>query len=201
MNIHRSGVLKRWHGWCRMKLLPSRRKFCVHHTVLCTPYNHAPCHFMQSHIRKVYACLAVSCHLHFWQNDLGRLRATAVTRMRMQDLRMLKFPAAGKAWNLSCNYYADKLLAAVLLKDDVIVENDCVCVCVKTRQKKNAYNYTLYNWQTCVPLCYTSEFSLPHRRFSSCCKLLQRAKVESTARDTNILPPTPFLYLVHNMLW
>ena len=23
-----------------------------------------PCHFMQSHIRKVYACLAVTCHLH-----------------------------------------------------------------------------------------------------------------------------------------
>ena len=42
--------------------LPSRRK-------LCTPYNHAPCHLMQSHIRKVYACLAVTCHLHFWQND------------------------------------------------------------------------------------------------------------------------------------
>ena len=48
--------------------------------VLCTPYNHAPCHFMQSHIRKVYACLAVTCHLHFWQNDRGLLRATAVTR-------------------------------------------------------------------------------------------------------------------------
>ena len=56
-----------------MKLLPSRR-------VLCTPYNHAPCHFMQSHIRKVYACLSVNCHLHFWQNDRGLLRATAVTR-------------------------------------------------------------------------------------------------------------------------
>ena len=26
--------------------------------VLCTPYNHAPIYFMQSHIRKVYACLA-----------------------------------------------------------------------------------------------------------------------------------------------
>ena len=39
--------LQRWHGWCHMKLLPSGR-------VLCTPYNHAPCHFMQSHIRKVY---------------------------------------------------------------------------------------------------------------------------------------------------
>ena len=42
--------------------------------------NHAPCHFMQSHIRKVYACLAVTCHLRFWQNDRGLLRATAVTR-------------------------------------------------------------------------------------------------------------------------
>ena len=66
--------LERWHGWCHRKLLPSRR-------VLCTPYNHAPCHFMQSHIRKVYACLAVTCHrLRFWQNDRGLLRATAVTR-------------------------------------------------------------------------------------------------------------------------
>ena len=30
-------------------------------------------------IRKVHACLAVTCHLHFWQNDRGLLRATAVT--------------------------------------------------------------------------------------------------------------------------
>ena len=35
---------------------------------------------MQTHIRKVYACLPVTCHLHFWQNDRGLLRATAVTR-------------------------------------------------------------------------------------------------------------------------
>ena len=48
--------------------------------VLCTPYNHAPCHCMQSHIRKVYAYLAVTCHMHFWQNDQDLLRATAVTR-------------------------------------------------------------------------------------------------------------------------
>ena len=65
--------LQRWHGWCHKNLLPSRR-------VLCTPCNHAPCHFMQSHIRKVYACLAVTCHLRFWQNDRGLLFATAVTR-------------------------------------------------------------------------------------------------------------------------
>ena len=31
-------------------------------------------------IRKVYACLAVTCHLHFWQNDQDFLRATVVTR-------------------------------------------------------------------------------------------------------------------------
>ena len=35
---------------------------------------------MQSHIRKVNACLAVTCHLHFWQDDRDLLRATAVTR-------------------------------------------------------------------------------------------------------------------------
>ena len=65
--------LQRWHGWCHMNLLPSRR-------ILCPPYNHAPCHFMQSHICKVYACLAVTCHQHFWQDDRDLLRATAVTR-------------------------------------------------------------------------------------------------------------------------
>ena len=65
--------LQHWHGWCHKKLLPSR---CI----LCTPYNHAPCHFMQSHIRKVYVCLAVTCHQCFWQNDRDLLRATAVTR-------------------------------------------------------------------------------------------------------------------------
>ena len=43
-------------------------------------YTIQPCHFMQSHICKVYACLAVTCHLHFWQNDRDLLCATVVTR-------------------------------------------------------------------------------------------------------------------------
>ena len=68
--------LQRWHGWCHKNLLPESQS----RHVLCTPYNHAPCHFMQSHIGKVYACLAVTCHLRFWQDDRGLLRATAVTR-------------------------------------------------------------------------------------------------------------------------
>ena len=74
LNIHRSGVLTT-QAW----LLPHETA-AVSALVLCTPYNHAPCHFMQSHIHKVYACLVVICHLHFWQNDWGLLRATAVTR-------------------------------------------------------------------------------------------------------------------------
>ena len=44
-----------------MKLLLSQR-------IMCTPYNYTPC---QSHICRVlqHVCLAVTCHLHFWQND------------------------------------------------------------------------------------------------------------------------------------
>ena len=77
MNIHRSGVLTAL-AW----LVPqeSAARESQSQRILCTPYNHAPCHFMQSHICKVYACLAVTCHLRFWQNDRGLLRATAVTR-------------------------------------------------------------------------------------------------------------------------
>ena len=29
---------------------------------------------------KVYACLRITCNLHFWQNERGLLRATVVTR-------------------------------------------------------------------------------------------------------------------------
>ena len=47
-------------------------------------YTIQPCtmsrHFMQSQIRKVHACLTVTCHLHFWQNGWDLFRAAAVTR-------------------------------------------------------------------------------------------------------------------------
>ena len=73
LNIHRSGVLT-----VLVWLVPHETA-AVSAQVLCTPYNHAPCHSKQSHIRMVYACLAVTCHLHFWQNDWDLLRATMVT--------------------------------------------------------------------------------------------------------------------------
>ena len=37
---------------------------------------------MQSRMHWVHACLAVTCHLHFWQNDWDLSRATAVTQGR-----------------------------------------------------------------------------------------------------------------------
>ena len=45
-----------------------------------------PRHFMQNHIRRLHACLAVTCHLHFWQNDRELLRATVMTRWWNDDV-------------------------------------------------------------------------------------------------------------------
>ena len=65
--------LQRWRGWWHVKLLPSRR-------VLCTPYNHGPCHFMQSHIRKVHPffffCFALIRHTRL--ADVTQLTATSL---------------------------------------------------------------------------------------------------------------------------
>ena len=74
LNIHLSGVLT------ALAWLVPHETAAVSAQVLRTPYNHALCHFMQRHIRKVYGCLAVTCHLHFWQNDRDLVRATVVTR-------------------------------------------------------------------------------------------------------------------------
>jgi len=45
------------------------------------PCNSLQCHFIQSHLRRVHARLALTCHLHFRQNDQNLLHATAVTRV------------------------------------------------------------------------------------------------------------------------
>ena len=52
------------------------------HPGACFVYSTQPCtishHFMQSHRCRVHVCLAVCCHLHFWQNDQDLLYATAM---------------------------------------------------------------------------------------------------------------------------
>ena len=49
------------HGWCHVKLMPSR---CV----LCTLYNNASYHVTSCKATYV-GCMRVTCHLYFWQND------------------------------------------------------------------------------------------------------------------------------------
>ena len=44
-------------------------------------YTSLQCRFMQSHILRGHAYLAVTCHLHFWQNDWDLLSASAVTQI------------------------------------------------------------------------------------------------------------------------
>ena len=46
------------------------------------PSTSLQCHFMQSHIFRVCMCLAVTCHVHFWQCDWDLLCATVVTQGR-----------------------------------------------------------------------------------------------------------------------
>ena len=62
------------HGWCHVKCC----RFGASSVYTIQPYTRLQCHFIQSHIDRVYACLAVTCHLHFWQKDRDLLRATAV---------------------------------------------------------------------------------------------------------------------------
>ena len=64
------------HGWCHVKCC----RFSASSVYTIQACTRLQCHFIQSHIGRVYVCLAVTCHLHFWQNDKDLLRATAVTR-------------------------------------------------------------------------------------------------------------------------
>ena len=72
--------LQRGHGWCYMKLLPARR--CLYHHTTAVVHHRTTHHVAscKATYAGVHACLAVTCHLHFWQNDRDVLRATAVTR-------------------------------------------------------------------------------------------------------------------------
>ena len=70
LNIHQSGVLTAlaWLVPHETAAISALSEYTIHH------------HFMESHIRKVYVCLAVTCHLRFGQNGQDLLCATAVTQ-------------------------------------------------------------------------------------------------------------------------
>ena len=62
-----------------MQLTPRETAATSAH-VLCTPYNVAPVYSVtiRNHIRRMLVYLAVTCQLHFRQNDWDPLRVTAV---------------------------------------------------------------------------------------------------------------------------
>ena len=64
------------HGWCHVECC----RFGAGSVYSIQPCTRLQCHFIQSHTGRVYVCLAVTCHLHFWQNDRDLVCATAVTR-------------------------------------------------------------------------------------------------------------------------
>ena len=65
--------LQRWHGWCHIKLQPSRRKSCVHHTTML--------HVTSCKATALGACV-FSCNMPpaLLANDRDLAGATAVTR-------------------------------------------------------------------------------------------------------------------------
>ena len=78
INIHGSGVLVALCG-CWMAGATWNAAVSASSVYTIQPCTRLQCHFIQSHIGRVYVCLAVTCHLHFWQNDRDLLCATAVT--------------------------------------------------------------------------------------------------------------------------
>ena len=79
LNTRQSGcsAIWLWHGWntwncCR---LSTSSEYTIQ---LCTTTS-LWCHFIWSHNCRMHVCLAVTCQLHFWQNDWDLLCATAVT--------------------------------------------------------------------------------------------------------------------------
>ena len=66
--------------WCSYSAGMAGATWNCSHLSASSAYTIQPFTFMQSHIHKVYVYLAVTCHLHFWQNDQDLLCAIVVTR-------------------------------------------------------------------------------------------------------------------------
>ena len=128
--------------------------------VLCTPYNHAPWHFMQSHIRKVHAWVAVTCHLHFWQNDRDRLRVTPVGgneyRNKSQHRKLTlekKILSRSSCWDSnprSFNHESSALTIAYFCRDKDVF----CCTCLSRREFCRDKNDTCGSSPQCWKRCY-----------------------------------------------
>ena len=75
INIHGNRVVTALFGCCLAGATCRNAAVSAH--VLCTPFNHALVYSIIS-IKATYVCLAVTCHMHFWQNGRYLVCATAV---------------------------------------------------------------------------------------------------------------------------
>ena len=86
------------HGWFHSKLL-HLSTLCVRLTTM-----HQITSFHANHVPRVHACLAITGHLHLWQNDQDFLHATAVSRgwNRYRNKSTESWPRRGNISRCSC---------------------------------------------------------------------------------------------------
>ena len=77
------------------------------HLGTCSGYTMQPCTSLQCEARHAECtkvmCLAVICHLHFWQNDWNLLHATTVTRGGM--MTAIWVSTENWLWRIKCSYW------------------------------------------------------------------------------------------------
>ena len=120
LNIHRSGVLTAL-AW----LVPHETAAVSARSV----YTIQPSTMSLHAKRKVYACLAVTCHLHFWQNDRDLLRTTAVTRgwHEYRNKSQHRVDLEKKTLPRPFNHESDALTTE-LSPSPIIVDDMTVCI-------------------------------------------------------------------------
>ena len=79
-NIHQSGVLTALSDHCMAGAMWNCCRLSASSVYTTRPCTSLQCYFIQSHKGRVHVCLAVTCHLHVWQNDWDCFCATAVTQ-------------------------------------------------------------------------------------------------------------------------
>ena len=91
LDVHRGGVLTAlaWLVPHEIAVVSARSVYTIQPCTMpfglnkqTTKQKNISLHAKPYNLYKVHACLAVTCHLHFWQNDRDLLRAAAVTRGR-----------------------------------------------------------------------------------------------------------------------
>ena len=142
-HFFKSNEVVYWQCYLVVTWLVLRETAAVSAQVLCTPYNHAPVYsVIQRYIGRVHVCLAVTCHLHSWQDDQDLLRATAVTQgwvtqaatndFNMQPqtvmiLLLVKCILLYNAWHQSTKCRIPMIVVVCICR----LCEEYVCVCVR----------------------------------------------------------------------